>query len=46
MLASIEEKIEALKTHKRNLAAGLFNPDAGSTLDMTEADIDNLFALS
>jgi SNF2 family DNA or RNA helicase len=46
MLASIEEKIEALKTHKRNLSAGLFNPDAGSTLDMTEADIDNLFALS
>jgi superfamily II DNA or RNA helicase len=46
MLASIEEKIEALKTHKRNLAAGLFNPDAGSTIDLTEADIDNLFALS
>lgn len=46
MLASIEEKIEALKTRKRNLAAGLFNPDAGSALDLTEADIDNLFALS
>ena len=45
MLGSIEEKIEALKTHKRNLAAGLFNSDAGSALDLTEADIDDLFSL-
>jgi superfamily II DNA or RNA helicase len=46
MLASIEEKIEVLKTRKRDLAAGLFNPDAGSALDLTEADIDDLFALA
>lgn len=45
MLSSIEEKIEVLKTRKRDLAAGLFDPDAGSTLDLTEADIEDLFAL-
>ena len=45
VLSSIEEKIEVLKTRKRELAAGLFNPDAGSTLDLTEADIEDLFAL-
>jgi superfamily II DNA or RNA helicase len=46
MLSSIEEKIEVLKSRKRDLAAGLFNPDAGSTLDLTEADIEDLFALA
>lgn len=43
MLASIEEKMEALKTRKRDLAAGLFDPEAGSTLDLTESDVDTLF---
>ena len=33
-----------IKNLKRNLAVGLFNPDAGSALDLTEADIDDLFA--
>jgi SNF2 family DNA or RNA helicase len=42
-LASIEEKMDALKARKRELAAGLFDPDAGSTIDLTEADIENLF---
>jgi roadblock/LC7 domain-containing protein len=44
MLASIEEKIEVLKTRKRDLAAVSFNPD-GSALDLTGVDIDDLFAL-
>jgi SNF2 family DNA or RNA helicase len=44
MVSSIEEKIEALKTRKRSLAAGLFDPDVGSPLDLTEADLDDLFA--
>ena len=44
VLSSVEEKIEVLKSHKRDLAAGLFNPDAGSTLELTEADIKELFA--
>jgi superfamily II DNA or RNA helicase len=42
--ASIEEKMDELKDRKRQLAAGLFDPDAGSTLDLTESDIDRLFA--
>ena len=42
---SIEEKIEVLKSRKRELASALFDPDAGSTLDLTEADIQDLFAL-
>jgi SNF2 family DNA or RNA helicase len=42
MLGSIEEKMDALKARKRELAAGLFDPDAGSAVDLTEADIDNL----
>jgi hypothetical protein len=42
MLGSIEEKIELLKTRKRELAAGLFNPEAGTALDLTEADVDAL----
>jgi superfamily II DNA or RNA helicase len=46
MLASIEEKIEVLKIRKRDLASGIFNPDAGSALDLTEADIDDLFTLA
>jgi SNF2 family DNA or RNA helicase len=45
VISSIEEKIEVLKTRKRDLAAGLFNPDAGSTLGLSEADIEDLFAL-
>ena len=44
MVASIEEKMELLKTRKRDLAAGLFDPEAGSPLDLTEADIEDLFA--
>jgi len=44
MVSAIEEKIEVLKTRERELAAGLFNPDAGSALDLTEADIQELFA--
>jgi hypothetical protein len=39
VLGSIEEKIGVLKTRKRYLAAGLFNADTGSTLDLTEVDI-------
>jgi superfamily II DNA or RNA helicase len=46
MVASIEEKIEVLKIRKRDLASGIFNPDAGSALDLTEADIDDLFTLA
>lgn len=37
----MEEKIEVLKNRNRDLAAGLFNPDAGSALDLTAADIDD-----
>jgi superfamily II DNA or RNA helicase len=44
MLASIEEKMEALKARKRALAAGLFDPEAGTALDLTEADVEDLFA--
>jgi len=35
--------MEGLKARKRELAASLFDPDAGSTLDLTEADIEDLF---
>ena len=42
-LDSIEEKMEALKERKRHLAAGIFDPDAGSALDLTEADVEELF---
>lgn len=42
MLASIEEKMEVLKARKRALAAGLFDPDAGTALDLTEADVEAL----
>jgi SNF2 family DNA or RNA helicase len=42
-LGSIEEKMEALKARKRALAAGLFDPDAGSTLDLAESDVEDLF---
>ncbi|MGE3933927.1 MAG: SNF2-related protein [Rhodospirillaceae bacterium] len=44
MLDSIEEKMEVLKARKRDLAAGLFDPDAGTTLDLTESDVEALFA--
>jgi len=43
-LDSVEEKMEALKARKRALAAGIFDPDAGSPLDLTEADVEALFA--
>jgi len=43
-LASIEEKMEELKARKRNLAAGIFDAEGGTALDLTEADIDELFA--
>jgi hypothetical protein len=39
MLGSIEEKMELLlKARKRALAAGLFDPQTGTALDLTEAD--------
>jgi len=34
-----------LPGRERNLAAGLFDPDAGSTLESTETDIADLFGL-
>jgi superfamily II DNA or RNA helicase len=43
-VASVEEKIEGLKARKRELAAGIFDAEAGSPLDLTEADIEDLFA--
>jgi SNF2 family DNA or RNA helicase len=43
MVASIEEKMDVLKAKKRELAAGLFDPEAGSPLNLTEADVDALF---
>ncbi len=42
--SSIEEKMEALKSRKRELAAGIFDPDGGTALDLTEADVEELFA--
>lgn len=36
--------MEALKRRKRDLAAGLLDPETGSPLDLTEADIEDLFA--
>jgi SNF2 family DNA or RNA helicase len=44
MQASIEEKMEALKLRKRELSAALFDPEDGSTLDLIETDVDELFA--
>jgi len=43
-LASIEEKMEVLKARKRDLAAGIFDTDGGSALELTEADVEELFA--
>lgn len=40
---SVEEKMESLKSRKRQLAEGLFDNAAGDTLAFTEADIDDLF---
>jgi hypothetical protein len=37
---------EVVRDLQAQLAAGLFNPDAGSALDLTEADIDDWFALT
>jgi len=42
--ASIEEKMEALKARKRDLAASIFDAETGSPLDLTERDIEELFA--
>jgi superfamily II DNA or RNA helicase len=44
MQSSIEEKMEALKLRKRELATALFDPEAGSTLDLTETEVEELFA--
>ena len=41
-LGSIEEKMESLKAKKRALAAGLFDPEAGGALDLTEAEVEAL----
>jgi superfamily II DNA or RNA helicase len=46
MLASIEEKMEALKSRKRELAASLFDPEVGTALDLTEADVEALLGPS
>jgi superfamily II DNA or RNA helicase len=43
-VGTIEEKIEILKERKAALAASLFDPDGSGSLDITEADIDMLFA--
>ncbi|MDR3375638.1 MAG: DEAD/DEAH box helicase [Ancalomicrobiaceae bacterium] len=43
-VGTIEEKIEILKSRKAALATSLFDPDSTGTLDITEADIDLLFA--
>ncbi len=43
-LSSIEEKMEGLKARKRDLAAGIFDPDSGATLELSEADVEALFA--
>jgi hypothetical protein len=34
-----------LKAKKRVLAAGLFDPEAGGALDLTEADVEALFGI-
>jgi superfamily II DNA or RNA helicase len=41
---SIEEKMESLKTKKRDLAAGLFDPESASVTDLTEDDITDFFS--
>ncbi|MDE8347543.1 MAG: DEAD/DEAH box helicase, partial [Acidocella sp.] len=41
---SVEEKMEALKLRKRQLAEGLFDNAAGDSIAFSEADIEDLFA--
>ncbi len=41
---TIEEKMEILKEKKRALAESMFDQDSAPTLDMTESDLDMLFA--
>jgi Superfamily II DNA/RNA helicases, SNF2 family len=43
-LGTIEEKMLALQQRKQALAAGLFDPEAGGSLDVTADDIDQLLA--
>jgi SNF2 family DNA or RNA helicase len=44
MSETIEEKMEEMKTRKRQLAESLFDADGAPTLAMAEADIDMLFS--
>jgi len=39
---TIEVKMQELKSRKQSLADGLFDPDAGSAVDIAEADIEYL----
>jgi SNF2 family DNA or RNA helicase len=43
-LGTIEEKMEILKSRKRDLAAGILDNDRGTPLTLTEADVEDLFA--
>ena len=43
-LATIEEKMEALKDKKRALVASVLDAENGGALKLTEADIEDLFA--
>jgi len=44
MAETIEEKMEEMKSRKRQLAESLFDAEGAPTLAMTEADIDTLFS--
>ena len=44
MLGSIEEKMGDLKDRKREIAADIFDTESGETLDLSDLDIDELFA--
>ncbi len=41
---TVEEKIQALQQHKRELADGLFDPEAKAGTALSEEDLDQLFA--
>ncbi len=43
-LGTIEEKMEILKSRKRDLAAGILDTERGTPLTLTEADVEDLFA--
>ncbi len=43
-LATIEEKMEALKDRKRALVASVLDAENGGALKLTEADVEELFA--